>query len=159
MRVSTLLITGLVAVAAIACTGCSEATIGVNSKSAHADIARWRADVLSDIGASSVLSHSTTVTATDSCGDWTSRYELSELKVIVPFNKLTAAAQAIIDGQSRRGWDVSKGRVNVTTTGSLTGGTIRPPHAAQSEGITFVGTPSNSEGEIDLTMSSACFVR
>jgi hypothetical protein len=141
-----------------ATSGCSEASSGATVKSERALIGYWTHQVLADIGATMVRGHSTTFIATNSCGDWTSRFVLANLTVTVPFYQLESALQAIVDGQKARGWDTSAARSNASGSGNVNGGTIRPANAGFDAGMSITGGPSsNGESDLQITMTSACF--
>jgi hypothetical protein len=158
MRIKSKFVIAVVATLVVATTtGCSEASSGATLKSQRALIERWSAQVLADIGTTTVLAHSATPTVYDACGDWSSRYALTSLTVTVSPYKLQSAAKAIIDGQRARGWDTSAARINVGQTGNLTGGTILPAGARPHAAMTITGGPSAGEADLQVTITGDCF--
>lgn len=160
MRIRSKLVIALVAVlVVVASSGCSADSNGTTRKSAGILVRQWTDQILADIGTGTVLAHSTTPVVYNSCGDWTTRYELMSLTVTVPFYKLQSAAKAVIDGERTRGWDTSAAHINVGQAGNLNGGTIRPPHAGSDAAMIITGGPSSSNADLQITITSDCFVR
>jgi hypothetical protein len=160
MRFTSKLAAGLLAVLIVAATsGCSEASNGTTLKSARTLIRLWTAQVVADVGTTRMLGHSMKFIAVDSCGDWTSRYQLANLTVTVPFYKLQSAAQAVIEGQQALGWNTSAAHINVGGTGNLNGGTMWPAQAGSHAAMTVTGGPSPSgDADLQITITSDCFV-